>query len=95
MNLIRFEHINLSCHDLDRTKQFYQTIFPDWYVRVEGTSIGAIPLIGDLFDAFYKSNIRNLAFLEQHLEVEEPELIEVSESEVKTSPNVTSMTAPT
>jgi catechol 2,3-dioxygenase-like lactoylglutathione lyase family enzyme len=40
MNLIRFEHINLSCHDLDRTKQFYQTLFPDWYVRVEGTSNG-------------------------------------------------------
>ncbi|MBW4621098.1 MAG: VOC family protein [Cyanosarcina radialis HA8281-LM2] len=40
MNLIRFEHINLSCHDLDRTQQFYQTIFPDWYVRVEGISDG-------------------------------------------------------
>jgi catechol 2,3-dioxygenase-like lactoylglutathione lyase family enzyme len=40
MKLIRFEHINLSCHDLDRAKQFYQTIFPDWYVRVEGTNNG-------------------------------------------------------
>ena len=36
--------------------------------------VGAIPLIGDAFDAYYKSNIRNLALLEQHLQVTEPEL---------------------
>jgi hypothetical protein len=36
--------------------------------------IGAIPLIGDLFDAYYKSNVRNLALLEQHLQVAEPDL---------------------
>jgi catechol 2,3-dioxygenase-like lactoylglutathione lyase family enzyme len=36
MDIIRFEHINLSCQDVDATKKFYQTLFPDWYVRVEG-----------------------------------------------------------
>jgi len=38
-----------------------------------------VPLVGDLFDAFYKSNIRNLAILEKHLTVVEPELQEVSD----------------
>lgn len=38
MNFLRFEHINLSCKDIDTTKQFYQTLFPDWYVRVEGVT---------------------------------------------------------
>lgn len=36
MNMIRFEHINLSCKDIDASQNFYQAIFPDWYVRVEG-----------------------------------------------------------
>ncbi|HEY9844926.1 MAG TPA: DUF4112 domain-containing protein [Candidatus Caenarcaniphilales bacterium] len=36
--------------------------------------VGSVPLVGDLFDAYYKSNIRNLALLEQHLQVAEPEL---------------------
>jgi catechol 2,3-dioxygenase-like lactoylglutathione lyase family enzyme len=40
MNFTRFEHINISCKDMDSTKDFYQTIFPDWYVRVEGISNG-------------------------------------------------------
>jgi hypothetical protein len=39
--------------------------------------VGTIPLIGDLFDAFYKSNIRNLALLEKHLQVTEPDLGEL------------------
>jgi catechol 2,3-dioxygenase-like lactoylglutathione lyase family enzyme len=34
--LQRFEHINLACQDLEASKTFYQTIFPDWYVRAEG-----------------------------------------------------------
>ncbi|MBD2776183.1 VOC family protein [Iningainema tapete] len=38
MDLIRFEHINLSCQDVEVTKKFYQTLFPDWYVRVEGVT---------------------------------------------------------
>jgi hypothetical protein len=37
-----------------------------------------VPLVGDLFDAYYKSNIRNLAILEQHLQVAEPELEELA-----------------
>ncbi|MBD1921255.1 DUF4112 domain-containing protein [Microcoleus sp. FACHB-831] len=41
-------------------------------------AVGTIPLVGDLFDAYYKSNIRNLALLEQHLDVVEPELSEVA-----------------
>ncbi|RCJ21932.1 bleomycin resistance protein [Nostoc minutum NIES-26] len=40
MNFTRFEHINLSCKDIDVTKKFYQTLFPDWYVRAEGVFNG-------------------------------------------------------
>lgn len=36
MNFQRFEHINLSCRDLEQTQAFYQTLFPDWVVRAEG-----------------------------------------------------------
>lgn len=36
--------------------------------------IGAIPLLGDIFDAFYKSNARNLELLEHHLQNQTPEL---------------------
>ncbi|HEY9909097.1 MAG TPA: DUF4112 domain-containing protein, partial [Thermosynechococcaceae cyanobacterium] len=36
--------------------------------------LGTVPLIGDAFDAYYKSNIRNLALLEQHLQATAPEL---------------------
>ena len=43
------------------------------------TVVGTVPLVGDFFDAFYKSNIRNLAILEQHLTLVEPELKEVSD----------------
>jgi len=45
-------------------------------------AVGAVPLVGDLFDAYYKSNIRNLALLEQHLDVVEPELKEVTNASV-------------
>ncbi|WP_026087705.1 DUF4112 domain-containing protein [Chlorogloeopsis fritschii PCC 9212] len=38
------------------------------------TAVGTVPFVGDLFDAFYKSNIRNLAILEKHLVVVEPEI---------------------
>lgn len=41
MNFTRFEHINLACKDIDATKKFYQNIFPDWYVRVEGVFNGS------------------------------------------------------
>jgi len=29
--------------------------------------VGAIPLLGDIFDAFFKSNVRNLGLLEAYL----------------------------
>lgn len=36
MNFHRFEHLNLSCQDIENSQQFYQTLFPDWFVRAEG-----------------------------------------------------------
>jgi hypothetical protein len=39
-----------------------------WNVLVE-TAVGLIPLLGDLFDAGWKANQRNIALLERHLEV--------------------------
>lgn len=36
--------------------------------------LGSVPLIGDFFDAYYKSNVRNLALLEKHLQATEPDL---------------------
>ncbi len=36
--------------------------------------VGTIPLLGDIFDAFYKSNLRNLDLLENHLQHETPGL---------------------
>ena len=36
--------------------------------------VGAVPLFGDVFDAFFKSNVRNLALLEAHLAAESPTL---------------------
>ncbi|MBD2232981.1 DUF4112 domain-containing protein [Phormidium tenue] len=38
--------------------------------------VGTVPLVGDLFDAFYKSNVRNLKLLEAHLQCESTELEE-------------------
>ncbi|MEO0406857.1 MAG: DUF4112 domain-containing protein [Cyanobacteria bacterium P01_A01_bin.135] len=38
------------------------------------TLLGSVPLVGDVFDAFFKANIRNLAILEQHLQESFPEL---------------------
>ena len=43
--------------------------------------VGSVPLVGDLFDAFYKSNIRNLALLEKHLQDTEPELSKIDRLE--------------
>lgn len=37
-----------------------------WNVAVE-TLLGVVPLLGDLFDATWKANSRNLALLERHL----------------------------
>ncbi|MDX2230936.1 MAG: bleomycin resistance protein [Leptolyngbyaceae cyanobacterium bins.349] len=40
MNFHRFEHINQCCRNLDATRQFYQTLFPEWFVRAEGNDQG-------------------------------------------------------
>jgi hypothetical protein len=52
--------------------------------------VGTVPLVGDLFDAFYKSNIRNLALLEQHLTRVEPELEEVASADTNLAQLVSS-----
>lgn len=40
--------------------------------------VGVVPVLGDIFDVFYKSNIRNLELLEAHLQ---PELMDTSVAE--------------
>ncbi len=35
------------------------------------TAVGSIPLAGDLFDAYFKGNMRNLEILEKHIEKNE------------------------
>lgn len=32
------------------------------------TVLGSVPVVGDIFDAGYKANLRNVALLERHLE---------------------------
>ena len=41
------------------------------------TFIGTVPLFGDLFDAYFKANLRNLEILEKHLEKTESPIVEV------------------
>jgi hypothetical protein len=41
------------------------------------TTVGFIPIVGDLFDVYFKANIRNLDILEQHL-AQTDELKEIS-----------------
>ncbi|MGF1535613.1 MAG: DUF4112 domain-containing protein [Elainellaceae cyanobacterium] len=56
-------------------------------VALEGI-LGSVPVVGDIFDAFFKANIRNLAVLEQHLQDSAPELkAEDSESLASVDPN--------
>ncbi len=31
------------------------------------TAIGSVPIVGDIFDVYFKSNIRNLEILENHI----------------------------
>jgi Domain of unknown function (DUF4112) len=38
-----------------------------WNVGLE-TVVGSVPLLGDLFDAGFKANLRNLTLLQQHIE---------------------------
>lgn len=40
MQFQRFEHINQTCRNLDETREFYQTLFPDWTIRAEGVEGG-------------------------------------------------------
>ncbi len=40
MQFHRFEHVNQICQDLEGTRQFYQTLFPNWQVRAEGEEDG-------------------------------------------------------
>lgn len=40
MQFYRFEHVNQICQDLEETRQFYQTLFPNWQVRAEGEEDG-------------------------------------------------------
>ena len=41
-----------------------------WNVVLD-TAIGAVPLLGDLFDAAYKSNLKNVRLLLDHLGIED------------------------
>jgi hypothetical protein len=46
------------------------------------TFAGSVPLIGDIFDAYFKANIRNLEILEKHLENSEILQEELTDSKV-------------
>ena len=35
------------------------------------TAVGSVPLAGDIFDAYFKANMRNLEILEKHIEKNE------------------------
>ena len=35
MNFYRIEHINKVCQNLEITLQFYQMLFPDWFIRAQ------------------------------------------------------------
>lgn len=41
MNFDRIEHINKVCQNLEVTRQFYQILFPDWFVRASGDYDGS------------------------------------------------------
>lgn len=40
MNFYRIEHVNKVCQNLEATLQFYQTLFPNWFVRAQERSDG-------------------------------------------------------
>lgn len=52
--------------------------------------VGTVPLVGDLFDAYYKSNVRNLKLLEHHLQATEPELGQVDPMNLASVRNIQS-----
>lgn len=41
------------------------------------TFLGTVPLVGDVFDAYFKANIRNLEILEKHIEESNLEINEL------------------
>jgi Domain of unknown function (DUF4112) len=43
------------------------------------TTVGFVPIVGDIFDVYFKANIRNLDILEQHL-AQTDELKEIQEN---------------
>ena len=45
------------------------------------TAVGSVPIAGDIFDAYFKANMRNLEILEKHLEKSQ---VNTQESKVKT-----------
>ena len=52
-------------------------------VAVE-TAIGTVPIAGDIFDAYFKANMRNLEILEKHLAKTESEDIVVESKNLTT-----------
>lgn len=49
-----------------------------WNVLID-MMIGAIPLIGDIFDIGFKANRRNIALIKKHLQKNDPHLVIESE----------------
>jgi len=45
------------------------------------TAVGSVPIAGDIFDIYFKANMRNLEILENHLAQDE---VEAEESSTKT-----------
>jgi hypothetical protein len=50
------------------------------------TTLGAIPIAGDVFDMVYKSNQRNLKIVTDHLEKHHPRVIEGTATRVSERP---------
>jgi hypothetical protein len=42
-----------------------------WNVGVD-TTLGAVPLVGDFFDFFFRSNTRNMRLIKRHLDRHHP-----------------------
>ena len=48
------------------------------------TAIGFVPVVGDIFDAYFKANIRNLEILERHLAKTEADNLVTQERDLST-----------
>jgi len=51
------------------------------------TAVGSVPIAGDIFDIYFKANMRNLEILENHLAQDE---VEAEESSTKTLSEIAS-----